>query len=253
MNKLTAEKLPFISVIVPTYNEERFLPSCLESLKRQDYGGDYEVIVVDNASSDRTAEIAFRLGAKVVFEGRRSPSSARQRGLLEARGEIVAFIDADSIAPRQWLTTIVRRFANPQIVAVTGPCVFFDAGVFIRTIPYLGIILDHAFRWLTRKGGALWGSNFAARRKILLEVGGFNTSIKFRGEDIELSLRLKEKGKLSLIPSLFVLTSARRLKEEGIWCALWNYIICYLSVLFCPLPERFKDIPKQDGKSSQLD
>lgn len=245
-----SEKFPFISVVVPAYNEEGFLPLCLGSLKGQDYAGDYEIIVVDNASTDRTAEVASRLGVKVVFEARRSPSFARHRGLLEAKGEIVAFIDADTIARQGWLSAIVRRFSrNPRIVAVTGPCAFFDAGVAARIMShimnFLIIILDHAFRWVTMKGGALWGSNFAARRQILLEVGGFDTSIKFLGEDNELSLRLKVKGKLSLIPSLFVLTSARRLREEGIWCALWNYIISYFSVLFChrPLSERLTDIP----------
>jgi len=250
------QKFPFISVVVPAYNEEGFLSLCLTSLKGQDYAGDYEIIVVDNASTDRTAEIASRLGAKVVFEQRRSPSSARHRGLLEAKGEIVAFIDADTIALQGWLSAIVRRFSrDPRIVAITGPCAFFDAGVLTRTISYimnfLFISLDHAFRWVTMKGGALWGSNFAARRQTLLEVGGFDTSIKFRGEDYELSLRLKEKGKLSLISSLFVLTSARRLREEGIWCALWNYIISYFSMLFCrqPLPERLKDMPRKLKKA----
>lgn len=246
------EKLPFISVVIPAYNEERFLSLCLGSLKEQDYTGDYEIIVVDNASTDKTAEIASRFRVKVVFEERRSPSCARQRGLHEARGEIIAFIDADSIAPPRWLTTIAQRFSRaPGTIMVTGPHAFFDVGATVRVISYIMhfilIILDYAFSQVNRKGGALWGSNFAVRRQTLLEVGGFNTNIKFRGEDYDLSLRLKEKGRLSLIPSLFVLTSAGRLREEGIWCAYWNYILYYFSVLFYHQlpPERLEDLPRK--------
>lgn len=248
-------KLPFISVVVPAYNEEGFLPRCLGSLKQQDYTGGYEIIVVDNGSSDRTAEVASDFGVRVVFEGRRSPAWARQRGLLEANGEIVAFIDADSIAPRNWLNTIARRFAlAPRIVSVTGAHAYFDTRLPIRVISYvvnfLVIILDHFFRRISRKGGALWGSNFAVRRQTLLEVGGFDTTKKFRGEDYELSLRLKEKGKLSLSPSLFVKTSSRCLKREGIWSAYWNYLINYFSMLLCrqPAPERLEDLPRKLGE-----
>ena len=249
-------KLPFISVVIPAYNEEGFLPLCLGSLTQQKYAGGYEIIVVDNASADRTAEVASGFGAKVVFEGRRSPAWARQRGLLEAKGEIVAFIDADTIAPRNWLSTMAQRFVlNPRIVSVTGPHAYFDTTPPFRVISYvinfLVITLDHFFRRITRKGGPLWGSNFAVRRQTLFEVGGFDTSKKFRGEDYELSLCLKEKGKSSLILSLFVQTSSRRLKREGIWSAYWNYIINYFSMLLYrqSASERLEDLPRKLGEA----
>ncbi len=249
------QKKPFISVVVPAYNEERFLSACLASLKAQDYAGGYEIIVVDNASTDRTAEIASNLGARVVIEKRRSPAWARQRGLFEARGEIVAFVDADTIVPRRWLSTIAWRFGRTsRLVAVSGPCAYFDGGVLARIastiMNFIVIIFDHTLRRLTKKGGALWGSNFAVRREILLEVGGFDTGKKFLGEDIELSLRLKTRGKMSLISYLFVLTSARRLKALGTWNAFWNYVVSYfLELLFRrPLPERLADLPGKLNK-----
>ena len=80
------EKLPFVSVIVPIHNEEKFLPICLSSLQQQDYTGSYEIIVVDNASTDSTGEIAARFGARVVYEAKQSPAWAVQRGLLTAKG-----------------------------------------------------------------------------------------------------------------------------------------------------------------------
>ena len=70
----------FVSVVIPAHNEEIYLLSCLESIKKQDYAGEYEVIVVDNASTDNTAQIARDWGAKVVYEGKRSPACARQKG-----------------------------------------------------------------------------------------------------------------------------------------------------------------------------
>lgn len=249
-------KLPFISVVVPAYNEDDFLPRCLDSVIQQDYAGRYEIIVVDNASTDKTAEVASRYGVKVVFEGRRSPAWARQRGLLEAQGEIMAFVDADTIVPRNWLTTMARRFVlDHRIVSVTGPHSYFDSGRFVRVVSYvvnfLGITVDHLFRRIARKGGPLWASNCAVRRQALLEVGGFDTTKKFRGEDCELSLKLKEKGKLSLLPGLFVQTSSRRFRTEGILSAYWNYLINYFCVLFCrqPASDHLEDIPRKPGEA----
>ena len=249
-------KSSLISVVVPAYNEEDFLPRCLDSLIQQDYTGVYEIIVVDNASADKTADVASRYGVRVVFERRKSPAWARQRGLLEAKGEIIAFVDADTIVPRNWLSTMFSRFIlNHRIVSVTGPHTYFDTRHFVRVVSYvinlLVITVDHLFRRIARKGGALWGSNFAVRRETLLEVGGFDTTKKFRGEDCGLSLRLKEKGKLSLLPSLFVQTSSRRFRREGILSAYWNYLINYFSVLFCrqPASDRLEDLPRKLGEA----
>ena len=250
------ENLPFTSIVVPARNEEKLLGWCLSSLKEQDYAGNYEIIVVDNASTDRTREIATSFGVKVVSEVNVGTGWSRQCGLLQCVGEIVAFTDADTIVPRQWLSTLVRHLTrSPKIIAATGPWAFFDVGAVTRTISYVTnfafIILDNAFRYVTRKGGTIWGSNFAGRRQVLLEVGGFDTSIKYLGEDYELSLRLKDKGKVTLIPNLFVSTSARRIKEQGLLCTYWNYIINYFSVLFYhkPLPQRLEDIPRKLGKT----
>ena len=77
-----------MSVVIPAYNEEIYLFSCLESVRNQDYAGEYEVIVVDNASTDNTAQIARDWGARVVYESRRSPACARQKGVEVAKGNM---------------------------------------------------------------------------------------------------------------------------------------------------------------------
>lgn len=246
----SSKTLPHVSVVIPAYNEEKYLPLCLESIKKQDYPGQYEVIVVDNASTDNTVRIALNWGAKVVYENKRSPACARQKGAEVAKGEIIAFIDADTRAPACWLSVIVSRFVQePETVVISGPHAYFDAGKITRIASYItnftGIILDQLFRKAFNKGGALWGSNFAVRRSVLLEVGGFDTSIKFYGEEYELSLKLKKAGKGGITPRLFVLTSARRLKRLGVVTQYWNWMVDYFSVLFWhrPIPERLENWP----------
>jgi peptidoglycan/xylan/chitin deacetylase (PgdA/CDA1 family)/GT2 family glycosyltransferase len=248
----SSKGLPFVSVVIPAYNEEDYLPLCLESIRKQDYAGEYEVIVVDNASTDNTAKIALDWGAKVVYESKRSPACARQRGAEVATGEIIAFIDADTQAPAYWLSTFVSHLVQePKTVSISGPYAYCDAGRFTKITSYIGnffsIITDQLFRKVLDKGGPIWGCNFAVRRSALLEVGGFDTSIKFYGEEYEFSLRLKKAGKGGIIPRLFVLTSARRLKRIGVVNQYWNWIVDYFSVLFwyTPISEKLEDWPSK--------
>lgn len=251
-NVVNPTEKPFVSVIVPAHNEEAYLGSCLESLERQDYAGSYEVIVVDNASVDGTAELGRQRGVRIVYEPEESPACARQSGLESARGEVVAFIDADSRAPRNWLSSLASRFATqPDLVVISGPYAFYDAGTASRLVSYVAnavcISLDHVFRRLCGKGGALWGSNFAVRRAALIGAGGFNRAIEFLGEDYELSLRLRGKGRAGVLPTLVVLTSARRLREDGPVSTYWNYIVNYFYVLFAgrPIPLRLQAVPRR--------
>jgi len=246
----SSKGLPSVSVVIPAYNEEKYLPLCLESIKKQDYAAEYEVIVVDNASTDNTAKIALDWGTRVVYESKRSPACARQKGAEAATGEIIAFIDADTQAPTCWLSTIVSRLVQePETVVISGPYAYCDVGRIARIATYasnfISIITDQLFRKAFNKGGAIWGCNFAVRRSALLEIGGFDTSIKFYGEEYELSLRLKRVGKGGIIPRLFVLTSARRLKSMGVVTQYWNWIVDYFSVLFWykPISEELEDWP----------
>ncbi len=248
----SSKRLPSLSLVIPAYNEENYLLSCLESIGKQDYAGEYEVIVVDNASTDNTAKIALDWGAKVVYESKRSPACARQKGAEVATGEIIAFIDADTQAPAHWLSTIMSRFVRePETVVISGPYAYCDAGRVNKITSYAGnfisIIIDQLFRKVLNKGSAIWGCNFAVRRSAFWEVGGFDTSIKFYGEEYELSLKLKRAGKGGIMPRLFVLTSARRLKRIGVVNQYWNWVVDYFSVLFwyTPLPENLEDWPSK--------
>lgn len=88
-----------ISVIIPAFNEENFLPKCLESLKKQDFK-DFEIIVVDNNSKDKTSEISKKFGVKILKEKNQGAAFAREAGFLKARGKIIATTDANTILPR---------------------------------------------------------------------------------------------------------------------------------------------------------
>ncbi len=245
-------KLPKVSVVIPAYNEEYFLPLSLSSLKKQDYAGEYEVIVVDNNSTDHTTAVAQQWGVRVMLETKKGPACARQCGVDAAKGDIIAFLDADTIAPKNWLTQIVKHFQNhPRTIVVSGPYSFNDINIVERLASYafnfVNISLDHLFRKACRKGGALWGCNFAVRRTAIEKVGGFNTGIPFYGEDYELSLRLKEVGRGDLLPFLYVFTSARRVRKLGVVTQYWNWIINYFSVLFYnhPISKKLEDLPSR--------
>ena len=98
-----------ISVVVPAYNEELLLPACLRSLEAQDYQGAFEVLIVDNGSTDATAALARARGFRVVEEPRRGYACALARGFLEATGDVVATTDADSVVPRDWISRLARE------------------------------------------------------------------------------------------------------------------------------------------------
>ena len=128
--------MPQLSFVIPAYNEEALIGACLESVlaevKRS--GIDAEVVVVNNASVDRTGEIARGFaGVKVVDEPKKGLVNARHAGFENSTGPLVANIDSDTLVPEGWLTTVIREFsANPQLVCLSGPYVYYDMSLWNR-------------------------------------------------------------------------------------------------------------------------
>jgi glycosyltransferase involved in cell wall biosynthesis len=116
------------SLIIPAYNEEAYIGFCLDSVLQNAFGRFHEIIVIDNTSSDRTCEIArARRGVRVVQEMQKGVCFARQRGLEEASGEILAYIDADTRLPADWALIAERTFQNrPNLVCLSGPYRYYD-------------------------------------------------------------------------------------------------------------------------------
>ncbi|MDO8183800.1 MAG: glycosyltransferase family A protein [bacterium] len=220
---------PIISLIIPAYNEEKYLGACLESALKNGADNFEEIIVVDNASTDNTTQIAQNyLGVKVVKEEKKGLTKARERGFKEARGEILAYIDADTKMPPGWINLAVKEFAvNPNLAALSGPYVYYDSSsrqkLLVRLYWYAALPLY----WLT--GYMIVGGNFLIRKSVLAQMGGFNTTIEFYGEDTDIARRASRFGQVKFNLKLVMPTSARRLKGQGTLKTAWIYLINFLS------------------------
>jgi glycosyltransferase involved in cell wall biosynthesis len=181
----------FVSVIVPVYNGERTLPRCLASLVGQDYPLDrFEILVVDNNSTDRSLEIAAGFPVRTLQEQHIQTSyAARNKGIQEARGEIVAFTDADCIAASNWLHELVIPFEDPSIGGVGGQVLdsepVGEVEEFIASLQ----IFSHYQKDQTFLP-VLMTNNAAFRRAQLLSIGCFNDRL-YTAADIDLAWRLQ--------------------------------------------------------------
>ena len=210
-----------LSVVIPAWNEEREIRRCLDGLSRQTAGG-FEVIVVDNGSTDRTASIAAAWGAQVLTEPRRGIAYARQTGFDEARCPIVASTDADAIVPPDWIARIRREFAaRPDVVGIFGPF-HYQSKSAPKKLADWSIPLCYAatvsFQWITWRLGRphFPGANFAIRREAFSAVSGFrspldSTSYYSYWEDVQLGLKLRRIGEIRYLRDLVVQASARKL------------------------------------------
>ena len=227
-----------ISVIVCAYNEERLLPACLATLSRQSRPPD-EIVVVNNASTDGTRAIAASTpGVKVVDEPRKGLVIARETGRRHARGELLAFLDADCQAPGTWLERVEAEFGRrSRPAAVTGCYRFHDwdftGRLLIRLYDYTLAPATHFLaQRVLRMGAVLYGGNFTVHRDALEAIGGFDTTIEFHGEDTNVGRRLAKVGTVVLSPRCFIYTSARRYKAMGRIRVLWLYTSNFAAEIF---------------------
>jgi glycosyltransferase involved in cell wall biosynthesis len=229
------------SVIVCAFNEEQLLPGCLHSLLQQSFPP-YEIIVINNASTDRTAAVASIPGIRVVDEPRKGLVVARETGRCVSTGDVLVYVDADCRAPREWLGLVAQEFASPhQPVAVTGPYRFYDwdiiGRVLVRMYDYSLAPLTHVLaQYVFCLGAVLYGGNFAVRRDALETIGGFDTSIEFHGEDTNLARRISKAGRVRLRQRCWVFTSARRYKTMGRGKVFGLYVRNFCAEIFFHRP-----------------
>ena len=202
---------PRFSVVIPAVNEAGEIGRCLSSLAAQDYAGMYEVIVVDNNSTDATAVVARNHGAMVVFEQNPGVCWARQRGTDVARGDIVVSTDADTTFDPGWLSRIDQAFRRePSSVAVTGPCQFV-AGPWWGTV-YADLLFGivHLSYRLTGRVFYVTATNIAFRKSAW---SGYNTNLTQGGDELDLLRRLRARGPVIFDFGNPTFTSARRLRR----------------------------------------
>lgn len=233
-----------ISLIIIAHNEEKYIGKCLESALENGIGF-FEIIVVNNASTDKTESIARGFtGVRVVAEPSKGITKARQRGLLEAKGYLIAFIDADTQMPKGWVDKVQYFFKkHPKIVCLSGPYVYYDFSFFAQKMTWLyNLALIWPAYFLV--GYMVVGGNFVARKKSLEDMGGFDLGINFYGEDTDIARRLNKVGKVKFIQRFYMSTSARRLKGEGAFIMAMRYTINFLSVVLTkkPATKEYKDI-----------
>ena len=210
---------PFISIIIPTLNEEGYIENCLKSIKRQSYKN-YEIIVVDGGSKDNTVKIAKKYADKVLTDRRKGPAIARNVGAKHAKGEILIFSDADVIFPKGSLRKIKKEFKG--LGGAVCKLDFYDArkrycilldifSFFVKISHKLGI-------------GMTNGSLFVYRKNLFEKMGGFNEKL-LTCEDQDLAIRIGKISRFGMI-DVKVLTSSRRIKNFG----FWKYFLIYLKM-----------------------
>ena len=226
----------FVSFVVPAFNEEALIGSCLAAITAEisRTGRRAEIIVVDNGSSDGTRRIAVAIpGVKVIDEPERGLVQARRAGCLAAEGEYIANIDADTVLTEGWLQTALAAFAHsPDLVALSGPYIHYDLPTPARLVAagfYRGVYIAHLLsRVVAGAGSVMQGGNFIVSRNALESAGGFNPDFQFYGEDAELARRLAKVGKVKFTFALRAFSSGRRLAGEGLFRVLLRYSANYL-------------------------
>ena len=224
--------LPTVSIVIPAYNEQDTIKACVLAALDQTVAP-YEIIVVDNKSTDATASVVRALQtaypeAPIVYLQQNEVQGlipTRNFGLDQARGDIVGRIDADSVLEPTWVAEVIRAFDDPDVAASTGPVIYYD-----MPLRRFGHIADDAIRRamivITRDYHLLFGSNMALRasawRAIRDEVC-LDPDDELH-EDIDLSIHLHEKGlKVAYSSEMVTGMSARRIDDSP--RRYYNYVM----------------------------
>ena len=230
--------MKLICVVITAFNEEKNLPKCLEALTNQNFPKEnYDIIVVDNNSTDKTAEIARSFGAEVINERKQGNTFAAKLGMDSATGEIIAMVDADTVVDRNWLFEISKVFRNPKIVAATGMG-------YVKSGSKLMDIFEQNFyeyflklHYLIGKPH-ITGFNLAVRKTAYDKIGGINEKFTM-SPDIDLGLRIKKEGKVIFDKNMRALTSLRRWQETP-FDAFTTYFKGYLWAVWFRKPPPVK-------------
>lgn len=238
------KKLPHITIVIPAYNEEKYLPRCLKALQKQWYPKEkFDIIVVDNNSTDKTSQIAKQYGAKVIKENQQGHVFSLNTGLKNARGDIIAVTDADSIVTPHWLHILAKKFDNPAVVGVTGS-VRLDTeskaiNIFFEQLSKAFLFIHFA----CHKPHTI-GPNMAIRKSAFKKLKEVDTRYQIGG-DVEIGMRLRKYGKVVFAHNLSVTTSSRRLKTDfpSFSRDMYKYSLSYIYSIWLERPPHTKLLP----------
>ncbi|MEN6384956.1 MAG: glycosyltransferase, partial [Phycisphaerales bacterium] len=201
-----------VSVVIPALNEEKVIRRCLESIKAGTVQPE-ELFVVDGMSKDRTGEIAAQIGAKVLHNPERHAAGGRNVGILAAKGDVIVFTDADCIARSDWLEKITATFSEQKdldgLSGIMLPCdsrspieLFWSRVMLQEILPYPA---ESCYIKERTMCGAFITANCAYKRKLLLELKGFDVWFANNAEDVDLLWRaLRHGARLQYRPDVVV-------------------------------------------------
>jgi len=213
-----------LSIIIPALNEEKYLPILLREIKKQDFE-DYEIIVADADSQDRTAEIAKSFGCKITKGG--LPAKGRNEGAKIAKGDIFLFLDADNIyLPDNFLTDLLSEFKKRKL-SVASFTICPDGNSFDR----FAYSVYNFYVKLTQKFFAFATNAVLVKREIFRKINGFDEEIKI-GEDHDFAKRAAKIGMFGFIETEPVLTSARRFERDGRFKTYLKYLLAGIYTSF---------------------
>jgi glycosyltransferase involved in cell wall biosynthesis len=195
-----------VSVIIPTWNGAGKIECCLNALRNQAFGRPFEVIVVNDGSSDNTLQVLEQFPeVRVVTQANSGPAAARNRGAQEATGDLIVFTDDDCEPSANWLTEMLKPFDDPEIVAAKGAYRTRQTGIVAR---FVQTEYEDRYRMMAEEPTIDFIDTYSAafRRDRFIEMSGFDTSFPVASaEDVELSYRMSAKGwKMVFVPAAIV-------------------------------------------------
>lgn len=211
-----------LSIIIPTLNEEKYLPVLLESIKNQKFEGNYEMIVADAGSRDKTIEIARNFGCRIVPGG--LPARGRNEGIKSARGDISLFLDADLNLPNDFLSNSLREFERKNL----GVASYILVPQTNKKLVKLGFNLF--YNWpitFTQKIFPQGAMGILVKKEIFEKVGGFDENVKL-AEDHYFVRQAAKISKFGIIKSTKIYIPLRRFEEDGYLKTCFKYLLCHL-------------------------
>lgn len=232
------------SIVIPAYNEEKYIKSCLESISKLETKFNFEVILMDNNCSDQTVEVAktfqHKLNIRIIKESRQGRGAARATGFSEAKGDIILSTDADTIVYKDWIDTLTKDIGD-KVVATTTSCKITDCSFLTNRVfnfiqPTMTLIYGYIFgnSWL-------FGFSFAIHKSVYESSGGFDPNLQAQ-EDFDLGYRVCKLGKIKFInkPVTF---SGRRFKN-GLLVGFYEYIKSFIEAFILKKKTVYIDNPR---------
>jgi glycosyltransferase involved in cell wall biosynthesis len=213
-----------LSIIIPTLNEENYLPFLLKSLRKQKLDAEFEIIVSDAGSEDKTINIAKSFGCKVIFGG--FPAKGKNEGAKEAKGDLILFLDADTFLTENSLEKLLKEFKEKKLDIAS-----FLLSSFHKFHNFSYKILFNFPSLITEKFLPQAMNAILAKKELHQKIEGFNEEVKI-GEELDYLRRGIKFGKFGVLRSAKIFASPRRFEKDG-WFTTWlKYFLCQLHMIF---------------------